>query len=239
MPTHPSLFHTTGLRLVRVGLCGKRGHLRTRRSAAHHFAHDLMGTLTTLVLPPSAPPHPGCGTVVSTTGEVEADGALIPTFGRSCVIVHSRDCPIVVAENRELGLVALAHAGRWSLEYGVIDVLIQSVTRGNDPTPVHCFITGGIRHQHFHHEARPDLVTTLIERHAHGPEPVITDTDRFSFDLFAAIRNDLSRLGVPLAHISDDGLCTYCHPHLSSKRAADADVPGNDEMNWVIVQCCR
>lgn len=130
------------------------------------------------------------------------------------------DCFPVFFEDRETGVIALAHAGWRGIVAGIIPktiaklVGIGCLTQGISVT-----LGPGICTQHF--EIQSDVLP-----HFEPYADLVTRTDGLHADLKGIIRQQLLEVGMQNNQITDTNECTYCLPEkYFSYRRDHADPP--------------
>lgn len=182
--------------------------------------------------PPREPYGPGWHKV-ATAYELPctaAEGGVLTRTGEA-LLVSSRDCPIVIVENRVNGRIGAVHAGRESLitrtspcckHLGVIESLLVAL-QVYDGARTRAYITASIGAGHFTHDEW-SWVEPFVKEYGPG---VVVDHQRGALDLAAVITAKLERYGI--YEVARDGLCTVDTAWLGSRRAA------KDGANWVFV----
>lgn len=223
--------------LALVVLCGRQGNVLDQLGRITNMGKKLGATEVHILRPPSNSTQTGWHKVVDPTSFANkglatfAEGGVLPGAGH-CVMIPTRDCPVVYVENLANGKVGAVHAGRESLikrssscgNENVIQSLMHRL-EVVDGEKVNAYITGGISAQHFPHDD-PELTRPFVERY--GSEALV-DQVNLKLDLNHVIRAILFGWGVPERNVVYDGLCSFKHPGLGSRRA---DRP---EQNWVFI----
>jgi copper oxidase (laccase) domain-containing protein len=244
----------TKLDCAAVAIYGRRPSLRepSARAEASLYACNLARqcgikkTARTVVLVPPTERSHLCFGKIGTRDHVAAethndseydvvfaDGWLLNQKAGSGVVLHTRDCPTVVIENRATSEVAVVHAGRPQLSgeltgCGVLSQAVREIvpdkTNTND---VYAYVTGGIGARYFSHD-RGGMELVLPFAEVYG-EDVLFDARTGALDIFKVIVRVLTRHGLCESNVVRDDLCSFGTSWLSSKRA---DKPG---VNWVVV----
>jgi copper oxidase (laccase) domain-containing protein len=148
-----------------------------------------------------------------------ADGAIVIS-PKEAVMIFNADCPIVAILDENAGRLAVLHAG--------FRCLVPAPRKGADtrsiirvafedhhfkPNEVCVFVGFGIGPCCYGAEHWPELAVTSamdlpIGRATRGPR-----AGRRSVDLYALIRNQLFKIGVPAKKIEMDYSCTACARH--------------------------
>ncbi len=233
------LEHPMGL--AHVTLFGRAGYALTQLPKIRTIARHRGAETIFVIDPPRGPASPGFHRVVSWENDyqepfTQAEGGVLFRPGQA-LLIHSRDCPVVVLINWANGLVGAVHAGREALikrgsscceNLGVVERLI-SVLGIDDGRQVQAYITGGIGAKHFEH-GDPAFVEPFVR--LYGPS-MVTDQDRHTLDLQAVITAKLHAYGI--RRVKSDGLCTFTHPNLGSARAEAAGILNKHQPNWILV----
>ncbi|MBI5836666.1 MAG: laccase domain-containing protein [Candidatus Eisenbacteria bacterium] len=147
-------------------------------------------------------------------GEADAlwTGRTGPALG-----IRVADCSAVALAHPPTGRLGLAHAGWRGAAAGVTGALLRAM---NVPaTEVHAAISPHLGPCCF--EVGPDVVAAFSGRFC-APRR----GDRSSLDLGAALRSELSALGVPASRIRADGRCTSCARELFFSHRRDHGATG-------------
>lgn len=227
--------------LAHVTLFGRAGSALTQSKKINDVGAQRGADIVYIIDPPMGPQSPGFQKVIDCEDDYEtpftpAEGGVLKR-PRQALLIHSRDCPIVVIANRKNGHVGAVHAGRESLirrgsacceNLGVIERLISALGI-DDGRKAQAYITGGIGAAWFEHQDH-----AFVEPFAriYG-QYVVTDKQRHTLDLKAVITAKLHAYGI--MRVADDGLCTFSHPCLGSARAQIAGLTNKHQANWVLV----
>lgn len=139
----------------------------------------------------------------------------------------TRDCLVAVLLHPATGNKAIVHCGRDQLKGALSNVLVRTLHALADNLHergtmlVH--LTGGISAKHFAHEKNLALVREFPR--LYGWSVLHGRSERGALCLHTLVRRILEQQGVRADHITHDGLCTFEHQELGSKRAQDAGKP--------------
>lgn len=142
----------------------------------------------------------------------EADAAMTQAQGVACAIMTADCLPVLVAD-QQARVVGAAHAGWRGLAAGVIESLVEAMTRVPGVTPADLTVWLGPAIGPAAFEVGGEVVEAFAgmdaaNRHCFTPHP--DSTDKYLGDLPALARNRLHRLGIEAVTGSD--LCTVSLP---------------------------
>jgi|GEM_PF-3160232 len=221
------------LELAKVFIYGRGGDVGPQLPRIRRIGSKLGINPCHVLRTPSALNKPGWHLIARDfkKGMTHAEGAVLSHRGEG-VMVPSRDCHVVVAENRKTGTVVAFHVGRNSVfnrqncSGGTTEKALGACDVAYANEEIYAHVLCGICPDHFEHD---DLsyVAPFIEEF--GPD-VVVDHERGTLDMTAVIIAICARYGIPKDHISTDGLCTYDDDRLGSHRA------DKKEQNWIFVR---
>lgn len=171
--------------------------------------------------------------VVILTG-LEADAVILKPKQAAGIVTG--DCPTLVIENTKTGSVAAAHAGRDSnIDRKLIDTgapsrphegIVASILNSAKwrPEDLRVLVCGGIAPAHFEHswndanrgETNRAMTEWIIKNY--GEQCIAGNREEGRIDLFALIRSQCLKFGIPAERIRHDGVDTHTHPRLWSHR---------------------
>ncbi len=223
----------SGLRSVHVTILGNMGNLARSETYNDYVGTQLGFSVYATLTPPVNPHDPARGKHCDGPGMCVGDSVTVPTASQSATLMQSRDCPYLIIEAQSGACVA-GHCGRDLLlpSQQFVERMVRRVAPSNsDRGGVRAFITCGISAEHFAHELRPDLVAPFVEAYGYR---VLAVPEQLGLCLRTILRLQLQALGVE--NISHDGLDTFSHADLGSKRAQDAGQFHKAKSNWIIVE---
>ncbi len=163
--------------------------------------------------------------------------------------ILTRDCPTIVFYNGKTGEVVIAHAGRDSVldrkgiaadgqtrQYESVVFSVLAFT-GWNPKDISILVCIGIGAEHFSHPFDYPLFESLNKKmigwilQNYGSECVAGEPEEGKIDLFALIKNQCIKAGIPSGHIQHDGVDTYTDPRFWSTR----NKTKNNGLNLIVV----
>lgn len=148
---------------------------------------------------------------------IEADILIISNKYPKVAVTHNMaDCPILIAEDREKGVTALAHCGIYHINRGLPKALIKSLIDkcGSNPENIYLYIGSHIWKESYIYDKYPPQATNK-EIWANAIEKEEND---YHINLLQAIKNQL--IDYNLAEIKVSNINTYTDPDYASHRAA-------------------
>lgn len=130
--------------------------------------------------------------------------ALITTHSDIILSLTGADCFPVYFEDRQAGIIGLAHCGWRGIVAGVISETIQTMQSiGGKKSDIIITIGPGICTKHF--EIQEDIVASFAEY----PDCIVKNSS-LHVDLKKIMRAQAEALGILPEKIMDSGECTYC-----------------------------
>jgi polyphenol oxidase len=145
--------------------------------------------------------------------------------------IQTADCVPLLIADRENGAVAAAHAGWRGLAAGVPGATVLALGREFGSAPVNLIVAVGPSISVDRYEVGEDVRARFV---AAGWRPVQLErwfvpgarTDRWLFDGWRAVRDQLESAGVPGECIHACELCTATHPNLLCSYRRDGTAAG-------------
>jgi polyphenol oxidase len=133
-----------------------------------------------------------------------ATDALVTKHAGIILTLTGADCFPIFFEEKNTGIIGLAHGGWRGITAGIINETITAITAlGGKTATLHITIGPGICTKHF------VIKEDVLPHFSLYPEFVVHDTDTH-VDLKGILIQQATEAGVLPGHITDQNECTYC-----------------------------
>lgn len=121
---------------------------------------------------------------------IKADILMITDKYKGIAVAHrTADCPILIAEDRRLGVTALTHTGMYHINRGLPKALIESLIKefGSNTKDIYLYIGSSIKKESYIYNNYPKQATNKNI----WEDAIKEDNGKYYIDLIKAIKNNL------------------------------------------------
>lgn len=142
---------------------------------------------------------------------------LVTNLRKTFLSILTADCVPVFFYDRSFGAIGIAHAGWKGVVKKISSKAVQSLIKDYkiNPKDTKVILGPGIRKCHFSiltQDRHKSLISSRLKKF------VFKSGEKFYFDLFEALKAELSEAGIRRENITDMKICTYCRTDLFSYR---------------------
>ena len=139
------------------------------------------------------------------------------------------DCPVLIAEDRKIGVTAIAHCGIYHINRGLPKAIIKSLIDkfNSNPKDIYLYIGSHIKKDSYLYNTYPPQATNKEV----WKDSIVLKKDKYHIDLETAIRNQLKEY--QLAEINVSPIDTATHPYYASHRKEKEGFPEKKGQNIV------
>lgn len=153
---------------------------------------------------------------------------LITSSPNIVLALTGADCFPVYFEDRQAGIIGLAHCGWRGIVAGIISEALQAIENiGGKKSDIVITIGPGICTKHF--EIQADIVTLFAKYHE-----FIVKNDGLHVDLKGIMRKQAEVLGILPEKIVESGECTYCLPEKYFSYRRDKPIYLENQIAYII-----
>lgn len=154
--------------------------------------------------------------------KIETDILILESKYKKIAVTHNMaDCPVLIAEDRNKGVTALAHCGIYHINRGLPKAIIKSLIDkfNSNPKDIYLYIGSHIKKDSYLYNTYPPQAT--------NPEiwkdAIVLKEDKYHIDLETAIRNQLAEY--QLGEIIISPIDTATNPdYASHRREKEGDI---------------
>ena len=162
--------------------------------------------------------------------KIEADILIIEERFKNIAVAHRMaDCPVLIAEDRLLGITAIAHCGIYHINRELPKELIKTLIREfhSNPENIYLYIGSHIKKENYYYDTYPNQATNKEV----WKEAILEMAGKYQINLEKAIRNQLREFS--LGEIKASEIDTATHPDYASHRKEKEGNPSKKGQNIV------